>query len=264
MKILLFCPLNPERDHKGTPTVQLFGRTNQSIFRQDYPKLDIFFSKGDNPYFDSNGRNNIAHNYNKAREWVLANDYDALFTVEADMVIPPDALSKLLSRDGDVVYGLYCFKRSSVWSAFTELSMKSGRSLSKDKERARSIFGDVIDVAGVGHGCTLIHRRVLEQVPFRTNEAYPGLHNDWVFAYDLQEAGFRQVCDTSVVCGHIDLKPTPRVIWPDPSEPRLYRNDFIDKIPVNERGEVEIEITSFGEITIKPEDLALPLPEAKK
>ncbi len=67
MKILLFCPLNPELDHSGNRVPQLFGRTNQSIFRQDYPKLDIWFSKGDNPFFDNNGRHNICHNYNKAR-----------------------------------------------------------------------------------------------------------------------------------------------------------------------------------------------------
>ena len=67
------------------------------------------FSKGDNPFFDNNGRNNIAHNYNKARDLVMSNGYDALMTVEADMVIPTNALSKMIKHDADVVYGLYCF-----------------------------------------------------------------------------------------------------------------------------------------------------------
>ena len=131
MKILLFCPLNPSKDHAGKPTVQLFGRTNTSIFQQNYEPLDIWFSKGDNPFFDSNGRHNIAHNYNKARKWVLENDYDALFTVEADMIVPPDALEKLLAVDADVAYGLYCFKNTSTWSAWSQLSLDGGRSIRK-------------------------------------------------------------------------------------------------------------------------------------
>jgi len=258
MKILLFCPLNPDKNHKGNPTVQLFGKTNQSIFRQDYPKLDIFFSKGDNPFFDSNGRNNIAHNYNKARKWVLDNDYDALFTVEADMIIPPDALSKMIKHDASVVYGLYCFKNSSTWSAFTELDIKHGRSLSKDKERARSLWGQTIEIAGVGTGCTLIHRRVLEQIEFRTDEFHPGFHHDWHFALDCQEKGFKQVCDLSIVCGHIDLKPSPRIIWPDPEQPRLYDNEFLRTIPVNANGEIEIPIDRLGDFIIRRSDVGLP------
>ena len=256
-KILLFCPLNPDTNHKGKRTPQLFGRTNMSIFNQDYPQLDIWFSKGDNPIFDSNGRGNICHNYNKARKWVLDNEYDYLFTVEADMVVPPDALTKLLEVDADVAYALYCFKSTSTWSAWTELSMEHGRSLRKDPQLARDYWGKVMPVAGVGLGCTLIKREVLEVLPFRTDDLHPSVHNDWCFAVDCQEKGFKQMCHMGVVCGHISLEPSPRVIWPDPNEPRMYRNDFLDGIPVNEKGEIEIEITKMGEFTIKKSDLRL-------
>ena len=267
MKVLLFCPLNPEKDHKGKRMVQLYGKTNQSIFRQDYPKLDIWFSKGDNPFFDSNGRHNIAHNYNKARQWVLDNDYDALLTVEADMVIPPNAVSKMVKHadedNADVVYGLYCFKNTSSWSAFTELDVKHGRSLSKDKAKAREIWGQTIDVAGVGLGCTLIKRNVLEKIEFRTDETRPTMHNDWWFGIDCQEHGFKQVCDTSIVCGHIDLKPAIRVIWPDPDQPRLYDNEYIYGVPINDKGDVVIEIDRLGEFIIRRSDVGLPPLEAK-
>ena len=259
MKVLLFCPLNPISNAHGGREPQLFGRTNQSIFRQDYPLIDIWFSKGDNPWFDSNGRHNIAHNYQKARRWVLENGYDYLFTVEADMVIPPNALTRLLdvceNQGGDVAYGLYCFKNTSTWSAVSELDMKHFRSLRKDPAKAKDAWGKVIDVAGVGMGCTLIKRSVLEVIDFRTDELNPDVHNDWVFAYDLQQEGFAQKCDLGVVCGHISMTPLPRVIWPDPDSPRLYRNDFIDAIEVNERGEVMIEVGQLGEFEITVGDL---------
>jgi hypothetical protein len=218
----------------------------------------MWFSKGDNPFHDSNGRHNIAHNYNKARRWALDNDYDALVTVEADMVIPPDAVSKMVKHEADVVYGLYCFKNTSSWSAFTELDIKHGRSLSKDKERARSLWGQTIEVAGVGHGCTLIHRHVLEALEFRTDDLHPDFHNDWLFALDCQTHGFKQVCDTSVVCGHIDTNPSIRVIWPDPEQPRLYDTEYIYGVPVNADGEIVIEIDRMGEFMIRRSDVGLP------
>ena len=267
MKILLFCPLNPDKSRRGKPTIQLFGKTNQSIFRQDYPKIDMWFSKGDNPFYDSNGRHNIAHNYNKARKLVLDNDYDGLLTVEADMLIPPDALSKMVKHveddNVDVVYGLYCFKNTSTWSAFTELDEKHGRSIAKDKEKARSIWGQTIDVAGVGFGCTLFTRETLEKIPFRTNEAIANLHHDWWFAVDAQEHGLKQVCDTSIICGHISLKPAPRILWPDPKMPRLYDDEYIKKIPVNTRGELIVDVDTLGEFIIRRSDVGLPPLEAK-
>jgi hypothetical protein len=260
MKVLLFCPLNPDKDRQGRKTVQIYGKTNQSIFRQDYPKLDMWFSKGDNPFFDSNGRHNIAHNYNKARQWVLDNGYDALITVEADMVIPPDAVTKMVkaAEDADVVYGLYVFKNATGWSAWTELDYNHGRSLSKDKNIARSVWGKTIEVAGVGNGCTLIKRNVLEKIAFRTDEENPGTHQDWWFAIDCQTHGFRQVCDTSIVCGHIDTKPSPRIIWPDPEQPRLYNNEYLYGIPINDKGELVFELDRLGDFMIRRSDVGLP------
>ena len=231
-----------------------------SIFQQDYSQIDFWFSKGDNPFYDSNGRGNICHNYRKARKWMLDNDYDYLFTVEADMVIPTDALSKLLAVDTDVAYGLYCFRNSSSWSAWTALEIERGRSLSKDPQIARSIDGKVIDVAGVGMGCTLIRRNVLEKLDFRTDDLHPSVHNDWLFAVDCQTEGFKQKCDTSVKCGHISLKPQPRIIWPDAAEPRLYRNDWLQGIPVNEKGEIKMEIGHTGSFVINRGDL-IPVKE---
>jgi GT2 family glycosyltransferase len=218
----------------------------------------MWFSKGDNPFFDSNGRHNIAHNYNKARRFVLDNGYDYLFTVEADMVIPPDALDKLLAvceGGADVAYGLYCFRNTSTWSAWTILTMEYGRSIRKDPEQAKAAWGKVIDVAGVGTGCTLIKREVLEQIEFRTDEMHPDVHHDWVFAYDLQQKGFVQRCDLSVVCGHISMTPFPRILWPDPDAPRMYRNDFLEKIKTLPDGSLVMEIGALGDYDMNQSDL---------
>jgi hypothetical protein len=254
MRILVFCPTHPK-------TPKLYGRTNQSIFRQTYEPLDIMFSQGDNPYKGEDpdiGRRNILHNYKKAARFAIRNRYDYLMTVEYDMVIPADAVAKLLECDADVAYGLYVFRGRAKWSAYLALSRTMGQSLSEDPEYAREMWGKRVIVAGVGFGCTLIARRVLENIPFRLA---PGAANDWHFAIDVQGHGYQQVCDTSVVCGHITTNPSPRVIWPDIDMPKFYRNDFIDSIPVNENGEVEVEIGQLGEFYIPKSALAVPVGE---
>ena len=72
------------------------------------------------------------------------------------------------------------------------------------------MWGNVIDTTGVGLGCTLIRREVLEAIPFRVVDKW--IANDWYFALDVAEKGFTQAHDCGVVCGHIDGY---RVLWPD-------------------------------------------------
>ena len=223
----------------------------------------MWFSMGDNPQDTgvpiNDGRANILHNYQKARRLMLDNGYDALMTVEADMIIPSDAIRRLIDCEADIAYGLYVFRAVSSWSAFTRLDKLSGRSVSKDPELAKEWFGTRRQVAGVGFGCTLIKRHVLEAIEFRSE---PGSANDWYFSLDAQEKGFKQVCDLGLVCGHIDLHPVPRVIWPDPNLPGLYRNDFIHGIPVDDNGEVVIELGRLGEFYIPKDALLFPVEEA--
>jgi hypothetical protein len=72
-------------------------------------------------------------------------------------------------------------------------------------------------VDGVGFGCTLIRRDVLEAVSFRLPDdvARGGACTDWMFAGDLAARGVHQVCHFGVVCGHIAMEPSARVIWPE-------------------------------------------------
>lgn len=106
--------------------------------------------------------------------------------------------------------------RDSPWSAYKAVWQESGISWSKDQPSTAAKWfaaGAVRDVAGLGLGCTLIAREVVERVPWRLPENAPAA-NDWYFALDLQAAGIRQACDFGVVCGHITNEPSMRVIWP--------------------------------------------------
>lgn len=193
-------------------------------------QIDYWFTANDNPF--DRPYENILHQYTKARDRALTGGYDALFTVESDMIVPPDALQSLLACESGVAYGLYVFRHTRHnWSAYTSIAERSGRSISEDAYWAKAVWGTVQDVSGVGLGCTVIRREVLESVPFRLFDDAPDKTScDWAFAYDCDQAGITQRCDLGVVCGHQSYKPYPMIIWPDPNEPKLYRRETLDGV----------------------------------
>lgn len=176
-----------------------------------------------NPFPPPDLRNVFAQ-FAYARELALAGGYDALLTVEHDMVLPPHALDRLWGADGDVVYGVYKFRHGTdVINAFEHVGPHNlGSSLSlapRLLERAER-QGEVV-VSGAGFGCTLIRRGVLERIPFRPDgdnfdakaqrgkeEQLQELHGvsapDIPFARDCLAAGIRSVARFDVRCGHVD------------------------------------------------------------
>jgi len=191
-----------------------------------------------------NGYDNVCEKYQWARRVALDGGYDALLTVEADMIVPEHTLARLSQVDADVAYGLYASRHGRTqWVCATELGKMTAQWLSQDHYRAKQAWGQVIESGGVGMGCTFIRRRVLEAIPFRRE---PGLlANDWYFALDVREAGYRQVHDLGVVCGHITGKPSPRIIWPDVTARNLVRVEYMEPgLPVEPEPEDEPRVAT--------------------
>ncbi len=211
-----------------TPMPRLLGQTQwfpqafQSILNQDWDgQLDHFVQSGGEKLRGQTRYDRVTVKYEAARQFALDGGYDAIWFAEYDMLMPPDALRKLSIADSDISYGLYVWRRQPhLWSAYKVLWKNTGYSICHIPEVARAAWGTVVDVAGVGHGCTLVQRHVLERIHFYRDGAACA---DWWMALDAQEQGFRQVCDLSVVCGHMSLTPRPNVFWPDPETEKLYR-----------------------------------------
>ena len=107
------------------------------------------------------GNANVLAQYQRAREIFLAGDYDALLTVEHDMVIPPLAAQRLWDTAAMVVYAPYMLRHGShvlsTWQYKGDRNM--GRSLSLfPMELAVLRWGGVGRGSGVGFGCTLLRR----------------------------------------------------------------------------------------------------------
>lgn len=143
-----------------------------------------------NPFPDGDWRN-VTAQYIQAREQFLARDYDALLTVEHDMVVPPHALQTLWDCDADVAYGVYRLGMGLTLNA---------RGL--DGHLCRDHVGvERMDALGVGLGCTLIRRSVLERIAFRP-DAHTGTCDE-PFAADCIAMGVRQIACFDVACGHL-------------------------------------------------------------
>lgn len=149
---------------------------------------------------------NVTAQMNRGRELVLAGNYDAMLAVEHDMLLPPDALQKLLDVEAPVAYGVYVFRHGvpvlNTYEKYPGKSKNVGESLSlKPKKLQGLVKQGVIEVSGIGFGCTLIRRNVLEQIVFRHRDSDKN-GTDYCFAEDCLRADIRQLAHFGVQCGH--------------------------------------------------------------
>lgn len=159
-----------------------------------------------NPYPAPDRRNYLAQ-YEHIREKVLAEGYDAVLLVEHDMEIPPDALQKLWDTGAQVAYGVYLLRHgANVLNTYEYVGERNvGESLTfSPRKQAAARAQGVVQVSGVGFGCTLIRADVLERIPFRSNEKGSAAP-DVPFAQDVLAAGIRSVAHFDVLCGHFQV-----------------------------------------------------------
>lgn len=212
--VLLFIPLHP--DYGIRPACW---QSIQALAWKD--ELTIVMERLDNPP-ELGGYQDILRKYQLARQMALQGCYDALLTVEADMVLPALALERLTRVETDVAYGLYCSRRPKhPWLASVDMGEQYANWISSNEQLRKSLWGSVVETMGAGLGCTLIRRHVLETIPFRLQSGGPA--NDWWFALDVAKAGYSQKHDLGTVCGHVLDEST--IVWPDPET--VYRKEKV-------------------------------------
>lgn len=189
--------------------------------------MSFHFEKG---VISNESIRDICEKFRMARQLTLQGGYDALLTVEDDMLIPPESFLVLQSLGADIAYGLYVGRSIArhPWLVAYRLNYTRVKFLSDKPEAARNAWGKIIDSYGLGMGCTLIRRHVLEQIDFRVMSGPGWGHgkaNDWYFSLDAREKGFSQQTHLGLVCGHI--RPNGMVLWPDPTQDGLYRQEVL-------------------------------------
>jgi len=194
---------------------------------------------------------NVISQYQRA--WKMAKDggYDALLSFEHDMVMKPDAVQKLYDTDSPVVYGVYMLRHGiptlSAWQYINNRALGMSLSLYPDEVRKGRQQG-WLEVCGVGWGCTLIRREVLERVTVRSTA--PSDAGDMAFATDCVRGNIRQIARFDVPCEHI--MPDGTVLHP-------YRGGIVARVlalqTLNARvGRESMPMKKDRYYTIPPED----------
>lgn len=168
--------------------------------------FDIWFAH-DNPHSDEvNGvYKNMQLAYEKMRQIVLRDGYEAVWIVEADTVPPKDALRKLLDLNVPVASGLYALRHGVPAANIRNGGGAWPWSLIKQH------WGKVVEITGGCFGCVLIRRSALQDFSMLIPD-YPRAP-DMPFMNYCEAKGIKQMADISVVCGHI--RPNGEVIYPD-------------------------------------------------
>jgi hypothetical protein len=125
-----------------------------------------------------------------------------VFFVDDDVLIPPDALLRLLAHKRPIVSGLYYAK-----TATPQPLVMNDAFCGVDTDWTE---GDLVECASHGMGCTLIAREVFEAIEapwYQTTNVTEGatkVHQteDAYFCRKAREAGYQPAVDTGLFCPH--------------------------------------------------------------
>ncbi|MFH1072836.1 MAG: hypothetical protein V1743_05395 [Nanoarchaeota archaeon] len=165
--------------------------------------------------YQENVKARVINSRNLIREYALKQGFTHLFSLEIDVIPPVYALHTLLSRQKDIISGVYCKefilnieKNGKVIKTekldipllytFTNIPGKMKRLLKRDVQEPR-----VMEIRSCGLGCVLIKKDVLEKVQFRHAKGNEGWDDVW-FCNDAIDQGFRIFADTSITCQHLE------------------------------------------------------------
>ena len=143
----------------------------------------------------------IANNRNKIVQEFLESGHDYLLMLDGD-IVPPNNILNLADLDKDIIGGL-CFAMPG--DMIIPLVMK------KTPKGYVAMSGEgLIECDGIGSGCMMIARRVLEKVkaPFLNqydNNGIKRLGLDFYFCEQAKKQGFSVYCRTDFPCSHITM-----------------------------------------------------------
>ncbi len=146
----------------------------------------------------------VVNSRNKLLDLMLKGDYEYFFSLEQDVIAPPDAIERLLLNKKRICGGVY-FTTYHFASKLKIRPLMWGEVGDTQKMRfmLKESKGDnVHKVRATGLGCLLIHRSVLEKIRFASDQKKT-IYDDVVFCRDAKKKGFDVFVDAGVKCKHI-------------------------------------------------------------
>lgn len=203
MRVLLAVPTY---ENVSTETFSALWR----IAHRDYEDIELspepLFLKG---HGVQRARNDIAL-------YAINTGYDKIFTVDADVIVPDNALLLLSQGCSDVVVGAYPNRYDSRMGYSTcYLKTESRRMCDNNNilsmEKIESLPEGRVELNGSGMGCALIDVEMLKQLEYpyylweeklRTDKTRWECSEDMYFCHKVTKAGYTVKLDTRVICQH--------------------------------------------------------------
>jgi len=171
-----------------------------SIYRLEVPQ-------GIETYLECFYGYNIDQVRNLICEFGIRNEFDYIFFVDSDIILPPDALKKLLLNDKDIISGVYIQRKLN--GKIPEVYRKNNSGGRSNIDYQELIEDKLMEVDGCGFGCVLVKTKTLEQIGYpqfvyqdTLDFAYT-ISEDVYFCNKAQEKGFNIFVDSSIKCEHI-------------------------------------------------------------
>ena len=141
----------------------------------------------------------------------LASEVDYIMWLDSDIIYPPNIIRKLMSRNKDMITGIY-HKRTVP---FTPCIYK----LEEDKLKPYLDYPEdkLFQIEAAGFGCMLMKAKVIKAVHDKFGGCFFPVNGvggeDLSFIRRAKDVGIDVWCDSSVKCGHVGRQ----VIMPDKS-----------------------------------------------
>jgi hypothetical protein len=144
--------------------------------------------------------------HNLCRENTLNGGFEYLLHLETDVFPESDIIESLIYHNKEMIGAVYdrdngkyrtSMLQKHIWSSplnVTAFNFETG-------EELFAIDGTVKPYASIGLGCALIHRSVLQKIPFRFIKNQNG-HPDKYFSEDCFRNNIKIYADTSKYCRH--------------------------------------------------------------
>lgn len=197
----------------GIKTKVMVGLSTAEMGRKaDFYDSFHTFVKPANTYISLAHGQSPARNRNIIIQQALDTDCTHVFFLDDDVVIPNDALMKLLAHDKDIVSGLYLMRNHPHQPIAFDFAEEDGkcRHLILDNYKGQ----DLIPIVGSGLGCLLVKTEVfrkMEKPWVRMGELESDMWcDDLGFYHRARKHGYQAYLDTTVLVGH----QAAVTIWP--------------------------------------------------
>lgn len=155
----------------------------------------------------------------------IASNVDYIFWTEQDMILPHDAITKLLAHaikyNLDGVSGVYFLRGTSEPCLYVPIPENWTDNKYAHSRLSTFPVNSLFPIGCPGVGCALFKRETFEKLeyPYWQDKAGQGGHGTDIYFYTkMREAGMQMWADSSVICDQIDE-----------DEPTVYNLDSYQK-----------------------------------